>query len=261
MAVFGRRTRKIPVRIRGAPKKTRRSRLLKAAAVVAAGALGFGSAQALLGFKPNQQAFFQTSLKRTVVTPPVVSHPTVQQPEQKALLVVAEKKTSSKSVSKPVPKPIVGPLDFRIQGKPSLSEKTIERIVGKTPLAGKSAFILQLCRQYNIDPAVALAQFQIESGFGKEGAGAKKKNPGNIRGKTVVKKIKGRMVKRQTFRNFGSWEDGLRTYFWQIAKGSHAFQVGRFHAESIIPAYAPEKDGNDPKTYIRQMRELVAEFR
>jgi hypothetical protein len=186
-------------------------------------------------------------------------------------------------------KPLFGPmprpncLDYRIIGKPSLSAATVNRILvdypenyseqelqrvkvngrmikkwvtvfplrGKiSPLAGKGDFILQECTRYQIDPAVALAHFWIESRFGLEGLAVEHKNPANIRNRSNT-----------GFRKLDSWEKGIHAWFWQIAEGSHAFNAGRFDAETIIPKFAPKEDGNNPDAYIRGMHRLAREWR
>lgn len=185
-------------------------------------------------------------------------------------------------------KPSFGPpprpncLDYRILGKPSISAKTVNQILvshpenyserqlqsvrvngkivkkwvnvfslrGKaSPLREKGNFIVGLCNQYQLDPAVVLSQFWVESRFGLQGAAVANKNPGNIRSRSGG------------FRKFDSWEDGVHAYFDLIANGSYYYNAGRFDAESIIPTYAPAADKNNPTAYIAEMHRLVNAWR
>ena len=135
----------------------------------------------------------------------------------------------------PAPRPNC--LDYRIVGKPSLSAKTVNQILvsppenyserelqsvrvngkivkkwvdvfplrGKTcPLQSKGDWILQLCNEYQIDPAIVLSQFWVESRFGMQGAAVANKNPGNIRGKPRFEKRNGKTVRIDTFRKFNA---------------------------------------------------------
>ncbi len=142
-------------------------------------------------------------------------------------------------------------LDYRLpNGKPSLSEKTINRILQGSPMAGTGRLILAEATGYNVDPAVALAHFKIEGNFGRIGLAKKNKNPGNVRS----------ILKGKEFREFASWQEGIHGFFWQIGAGNHYYKKGNTTAEKIVPVYAPKSENNTAQ-YLAELRRLVSQYR
>ncbi len=151
--------------------------------------------------------------------------------------------------------------DFRLaHGKPSLSSKTINSILHKTPLSGQGPLLISLSNRYNIDPAYALAFFKQESSYGSKGLGAKNKNPGNIKGYVIATGADGKKYKKFDFLQFERFEDGIEAWYRLIANGSHYYRANRFTLEDILHKYAPPSE-NPTRTYIKNVQKSVENYR
>lgn len=115
---------------------------------------------------------------------------------------------------------------------PVLTHTDIQTILAghqpSCPFVDQSQLIWRLAQQYHIDPAFALAVWQIETQMGSDGsAGAEARNPGNI-GPGIA---------------YATWADGITAWFVLIA-GPLYVGAGLTTVGDIGQRYAPPSDGN-----------------
>ncbi len=192
---------------------------------------------------------------------------------------VAKRSTTVESARVRKPATVLGPsgLDYRLRkNRPSLSRSTIARILRGSPLESHAQFILECAKKFNVDPAMALAHFKVESDFGRLGKGAKRFNPANVFGANKFKgevldvrylnRTEAKSAVRRWGRPLSDWERGIELFFWQIAEGSHYYEQGRVSPESIVPVFAPPMDKtgrvvNDTPAYVQSVIDLVKRYR
>jgi len=152
--------------------------------------------------------------------------------------------------------------DLRLpNGKPSISASTINRILAKTPIAGRGKLIFQMAQKYNVDPAFALGFWRQESEFCSRGLGRKNNNPGNIKVVKISRDKKGNVKKRIEFGKFESIEQGIEAWFKLIARDKNYYRGERYTLEEIVRVYAPRADKNNPETYIANVMEAVKKYK
>lgn len=101
-----------------------------------------------------------------------------------------------------------------------------------------------------IDPAVGLAMFRHESGYGCAGVAAKTKSWGNLR------KSLGRAHHvADGWAWYSSWPDGAAD--WALLMRAYIAR-GITTVREAIPVYAPSSDDNAPETYIAAVLRCVA---
>lgn len=119
----------------------------------------------------------------------------------------------------------------------------------RSPALAEADELINICDEYGIDRAVALAFFVKESSCGTAGIAARTKNWGNLRrGKRQVASTE------HPFAVYKTWADGLRD-FCELLKRYAA--KGKKTVEQVIPTYAPASDGNRPERYIATVRRLI----
>lgn len=148
---------------------------------------------------------------------------------------------------------------MKLRGSPSISAEKIDQILreARSPAArerirdaetGKEIsfgqHLYKLGVEYGIDPAITLAFFKTESGFGRAGAANRNNSVGNIKGDGG-------------FRQYGSFAEGARDWFKLMQDGRAYFKAGRETVGAIIPKYAPGNDGNNVGKYIRDVESDV----
>ena len=143
-------------------------------------------------------------------------------------------------------------LDVRINGAPSITEDGIRAwLADKNPALLEADPDLPLTFyetsiEYNIDPAIALSFFQMESSYGKAGRATSTLSIGNIREYGDGPAIDG-------FRAYDTWSDGVEDYY-QLLAGNVYVASGLTTVEQIVPKYAPAADNNVPTQYIESVR-------
>lgn len=149
--------------------------------------------------------------------------------------------------------PQSGPIgSMKLRGSPTISAEKIDEVLRKanSPAArerirdqetGKELtfgqHLYKLGVEYGVDPAITLAFFKKESGFGKAGAAVRNNSVGNIKGDGG-------------FRQYGSFAEGARDWFKLMQDGTYFFKQGRDTVGKVIPKYAPGSDGNNEGGYI-----------
>ena len=135
----------------------------------------------------------------------------------------------------------------------TLSVECIDKILSQANslASGTGKKFFDSGKQYNIDPAAALAFFRKESTFGKYGVAAKTKSIGNIKC-TTSNCYNG-------FNSYNTWDDGIEAWY-KLISGKTYVGVGLDTIEEIIPKYAPSSE-NDTQLYITQVKQWMNEYR
>ena len=153
--------------------------------------------------------------------------------------------------------------DIRINGGPSLSAQTIDKILSDagSPAAGSGQYFVKYGVQYGIDPAFALAFFRQESGYGKAGVAVKTKGIGNIV-YTDIALPDSKYNTDRAWSAYDNYENSIKGWYNYITNSSHYLKDGKYTLEQIIPIYAPAGDGgNSPVAYINNVKNYVNQYR
>lgn len=119
-----------------------------------------------------------------------------------------------------------------------------------SPAAAQAGELFASVAGYGLDPAVALAFFAHESGYGRFGVAARSLNWGNLRRGARAYAVRG------GFGFYHSWEASLRD--WCELIETRYVARGLATVELAVPVYAPSGDGNAPERYIRFVTGMVA---
>lgn len=145
---------------------------------------------------------------------------------------------------------------------PRISKQQFVQILvdGRSPAAADGPLMYRAIASVGVDPAVALAFFKHESGFGRYGLCATHdlKNMGNVR--TAYNKMRGREIVisgRGNFFKFDSWEVGALDWAEHM-RYRYGDENGLTCVETAVPIYAPTADNNKPQVYIQAVRDAVA---
>ena len=138
--------------------------------------------------------------------------------------------------------------DFRILAAPRISIDTFIAILkaNDSPAAPVAATCYRAIIRKGVDPALALAVFQHESTYGKNGAAVAHRNWGNLRTSPHFPSPDGSFVE------YPSWAAGAAdtARLLQIY-GANMIRKGKVtdSARTFPRVWAPSKDGNRPKSY------------
>ncbi len=146
-----------------------------------------------------------------------------------------------------------------VLGGPSLSAAFVDRVLvaHHSPAAGTGWALYTLSVRYGIDDAVALAFFWHESTFGTRGEAVVTHSLGNLRciaGAACIDQDRG------GYAAFPDWPAGYAAWYALIA-GPLYVGAGRTTVETIIPRYAPSRDGNDERAYAADVVWTVGQLR
>jgi hypothetical protein len=123
----------------------------------------------------------------------------------------------------------------------------------ESPLAGHGQELVGLSRTYQIDDAVALAFFVMESRAGTQGEAVATHSFGNLRPMPNAPSLDG-------YRLYSRWMDGATEWF-SVLRSLYLDQLHLRSVEDIVPVYAPYSDSNNPATMEAGIRQLVACWR
>ncbi len=130
----------------------------------------------------------------------------------------------------------------------------------KSPARGFGSKFVEYGRKHNIDPAVALAFFRIESSCGTKGIAVQNKSVGNIRYTKLDDSRKSKTYSNNNgFRKYSSWDAGIEDFFKHLTQSKYYIRAGRTTVEKIVPVYAPSIE-NDTANYIRRVNAFVSEY-
>jgi hypothetical protein len=146
-----------------------------------------------------------------------------------------------------------GPL--AVSGGPSLNAHRVDGILAAygSPLSGHGTDIVALSRKYQVDDAVALAFFVMESRAGTQGRAVQTHSFGNLRPMPNAPSIDG-------YRYYASWTDGVGEWF-SLIRRFYLNQMQLHSVQDIVPIYAPSTDSNDPLAMVDGIRQLVSCWR
>lgn len=142
-----------------------------------------------------------------------------------------------------------------IEHFPTISYAQIEQVLERanSPAKDYAKTIYQFGVQTGINPAVALAFFHHESGYGTQGAAVQTKSFGNI----VCTPGWPRCIGR--FRAYASWLDGIRDWYGLIQ--TEYIAKGLKTLPEIIHMYSPDGDGdNNEAAYVNEVRNDLAQW-
>jgi hypothetical protein len=142
-----------------------------------------------------------------------------------------------------------------LAGKPSLDATRVNGILDayKSPLKGQGKAIVALSAHYNVDDAVALAFFVMESRAGTQGEAVVTRSFGNLRPMPNAPAMDG-------YRQYDSWLEGATEWF-QVMRTLYLDTMKLNTIEEIVPVYAPATDNNQPPAMIAGIHQLVACWR
>lgn len=143
----------------------------------------------------------------------------------------------------------------RVVGRPTVSVELIKKVlqVYRSPAMDEGQVLYDGGVKYGIDPVYALAFFQHESGFGRQGIAVTTHSLGNIRCTTGYVCVGG-------FRKYGSFGEGFVDWYRLISE-QYVKQWHLATVEQIVPRYAPRADHNDPQGYIQAVNYAVKTWR
>ncbi len=149
------------------------------------------------------------------------------------------------------------PGQHSLVGAPSVTAAQIDKVLAQfgSPAAGTGELWVKLGKQYQIDPAYALAFFVHESSAGTnpnwaglKGGGATTHNVGNII-------CAGYATCYGRFRDYPDWQTGIADWYRLIH--DEYVQGRNVHTlEQIIPIYAPSVENNVP-AYVQAVTNLI----
>jgi hypothetical protein len=147
--------------------------------------------------------------------------------------------------------------DFPILGAPSISLSTFRSVLtgAGSPAAPEAIGMYDAAIQYGVDPAVLLAVFQHESGFGKAGIAVGRQNGFGSRyfGDTA----EGGTNAGGWYR-FPTWTAGAQ-YTARLLGGPMYGGSGAYSTARTFPnRYAPSSDGNNPSSYGASVAGAIA---
>jgi len=148
-----------------------------------------------------------------------------------------------------------GNVDYSVLGKPTITAARIDTILrdAHSPAQGTGEAMYAYGVRYGIDPVFALAFFQHESTFGRNGIAATNLGLGNIRCSQGFVCING-------FRAYSSWGAGYADWY-KLIRYQYVNAWKLLTVEQIVPVYAPSADRNNPTQYIASVESAVAMWR
>lgn len=163
---------------------------------------------------------------------------------------------------------ILTPTQFNIMGVPTISAAYINQVLANahSPAAGLGQTIINLGRQYGIDPVFLIAIFQHESAFGTTGEARFTFSPGNercIKERPCVNNLTppGPCQEGQScYAQMKDWADGFDRLYFLLLNGYVRGEItGHYlvNIDQIIPIFAPKDDGNDTQAYIQILKQDV----
>ena len=122
----------------------------------------------------------------------------------------------------------------------AVSAQAIKSLLDKngSPMRNDANAVLEAARKYSVNPAFLLAVTGAESSFGKAGAGARNKNPGNLRVSKAILNSAGIPFKghdKGGYTIFNTWRDGLMAMAEVLSR--NYLKKGRDTINKIGPTY------------------------
>jgi nucleoid-associated protein YgaU len=143
-------------------------------------------------------------------------------------------------------------VDYLLKSKPRISFSVFSRVLhsASSPAAGEAQACWNAIVKHGIDPAVALAQFDKESTYGKFGIARTHKSWGNLRG-----------AGPSGFKSYRTWALGADDYA-RLLSGSLYAGSSHYNTVRTMPyRYAPSADHNNPAAYGQFMVNMIQHYR
>jgi hypothetical protein len=158
----------------------------------------------------------------------------------------------------PTPNP---PGNYNLRGAPSLNAAQVDEILASygSPAHGTGRAWVELGRQYDIDPAFALAFFIHESTAGTHPNWAGLKSDGTTTYNVGNIICAGYPTCYGRFRSYNSWEEGIEDWY-RLIDVEYIEGRGTHTVAEIIPVYAPAVE-NDVGGYVRVVEQMVDGWR
>ena len=156
-----------------------------------------------------------------------------------------------------------GYIDYYIEGPPTISRDRFAAVLTaapRSPIADAAASYYDLCVQYHINPAVALAFFTKESNRGLDGVAAQTQSWGNQRRAYRADRATGTVnTPWGPFAQYKSWLDSLADWCELLLDDLYKGE-GRTTVRSVVPKYAPASE-NNTTLYIQQAIERITRWK
>jgi hypothetical protein len=140
-------------------------------------------------------------------------------------------------------------VDYNLVSKPRIPYSVFERVLrsANSPAHPEALACWHAIISHGIDPAVALAQFDKESTYGKFGRATANKSWGNLR-------------RNGTFVKYSSWAAGAADYA-RLLSGPLYAGSAHYHTVRTMPyRYAPSADHNNPAAYGSFMISMIQHY-
>ena len=144
--------------------------------------------------------------------------------------------------------------ELTFQSAPRIGQHAFIRVLvgAQSPAAPDAPRLYDLVVRYGLDPAIALAFFAHESGYGRRGIATRSLNWGNLRRGPRAYAI------RSGFGYYRTWGDSLQDWCELIL--NRYVRRSLTTVELALPVYAPSSDGNAPQRYAAAVRALVEQW-
>ena len=141
--------------------------------------------------------------------------------------------------------------DYLLKSKPRITFSVFSRVLHSagSPAAAEAQACWNAIVHYGIDPALALAQFDKESGYGKHGVATANKSWGNLRGSGGL------------WKKYRTWAIGAADYARLLSGPSYAGNSKYNTARKMPFRYAPAADHNSPAAYGQFLVTMINHYK
>jgi len=152
--------------------------------------------------------------------------------------------------------------DRPILGSPSISLAAFQSVLqaAGSPATAEAASIYQAFTAQGVDPAVGLAIYQHESGFGKSGVAVKTKSLGNSRYYGTAGTTKYQTATNGSFAAYPSFTAAAADLARLLSGPLYGQSSNHNTVLTFASRYAPAADHNDPAGYGRSVLALIAKW-
>jgi hypothetical protein len=156
-----------------------------------------------------------------------------------------------------------GYVDYYIEGPPTISRQLFHDTLAATPrspITDDADRYYDLCMQYRVNPAVALAFFVKESSKGTAGVAVQTQSWGNMRRARKAERTTGTLnTQWGPFAIYRSWLDSLADWCENLLSEVYKGE-GRTTVRSVVPKYAPSFE-NNTAVYIQQTITRISQWK
>ncbi len=152
-----------------------------------------------------------------------------------------------------------GGSNMPITGPSTISAKRYDQILSEmgSPMQGVGTFAVRKGNEYDLNAAVPLAFFRVESTYGKNPSWAGFKPDGSTTYNIGNIICAGYATCYGRFRDYLSWEVGLEDWY-KLLSNEYVKGRGLTQLLPILEVYAPRSDNNNPEHYAAAVAALVS---